>query len=46
VVKRYGFDIQGWNMDKNNKCNFCGNQIPIIGPLNKNYKQNRFQFVS
>ena len=46
VVKRFGFDIQGWNMDKNNKCNFCGNQIPIIGPLNKNYKQNRFQFVS
>lgn len=46
VVKRYGFDIQGWNMDKNNKCNFCRNQIPIIGPLDKNYKQNRFQFVS
>jgi len=46
VVKRYGFDIQGWNMDKNNKCNFCGNQIPITGPLNKNYKQNRFQFVT
>ena len=46
VVKRNGFDILGWNMDKENKCNFCGNQIPIIGPLNKNYKQNRFQFVS
>ena len=46
VVKRYGFDIQGWNMDKDNKCKFCGNQIPIVGPLNKNYKQNRFQFVT
>ena len=46
VVKRYGFDIQGWNMDEKNKCKFCGNQIPIIGPLNKNYKQNRFQFVN
>lgn len=46
VVKRFGFDIQGWNMDKDNKCKFCGNQIPIIGPLHKNYKQNRFQFVS
>lgn len=46
VVKRFGFDIQGWNMDKDNKCKFCGNQIPIIGPLDKNYKQNRFQFVS
>jgi len=46
VVKRYGFDIQGWNMDKDNKCKFCGNQIPIIGPLHENYKQNRFQFVN
>jgi pyruvate formate lyase activating enzyme len=46
VVKRFGFDIRGWNMDKNNKCKFCGNQIPIIGPLHKNYKQNRFQFVT
>ena len=46
VVKRYGFDINQWNMDKDNKCSFCGNQIPIVGPLNKNYKQNRFQFVS
>ena len=46
VVKRFGFDIQGWNMDKDNKCKFCGNKIPIIGPLHKNYKQNRFQFVS
>jgi pyruvate formate lyase activating enzyme len=46
VVKRYGFDIQGWNMDENNKCKFCGNQIPIIGPLHKDYKQNRFQFVN
>ncbi len=46
VVERYGFDIKGWNMDEKNKCKFCGNQIPIIGPLNKNYKQNRFQFVN
>jgi len=46
VVKRFGFDIRGWNMDKDNKCKFCGNQIPIIGPLNENYKQNRFQFVT
>ena len=46
VVKRFGFDIHEWNMDKDNKCKFCGNQIPIIGSLHKNYKQNRFQFVS
>jgi len=45
VVKRYGFDIQGWYMDKDNKCSFCGNQIPIKGTLDKGYKQSRFQFV-
>ncbi|MGQ0795091.1 MAG: AmmeMemoRadiSam system radical SAM enzyme [Nitrosopumilaceae archaeon] len=45
VVKRYGYDIQGWNMDDNNSCKVCGNKIPIIGKLPKDYKQNRFQFV-
>jgi len=45
VVKRYGFDIQGWNMDENNNCKFCGNKIPIIGKLAENYKRNRLQFV-
>jgi pyruvate formate lyase activating enzyme len=45
VVKRYGFDIQGWHLDDNNNCNFCSNKIAIEGKLSKNYKQNRFQFV-
>ena len=45
VVKRFGFDIHEWNLDKNNKCKFCGNQIPITGSLAKGYKQERFQFV-
>ncbi len=45
VIKRYGFDIQGWNMDENNRCKFCGNKIPITGKLQEGYQQNRFQFV-
>lgn len=45
VVKRFGFDIEQWNLDLKNKCKFCGNQIPIIGPLSENYKRHRFQFV-
>lgn len=45
AVKRYGFDIVEWNLDKNNKCKFCGNQIPIIGTLDEKYKRSRFQFV-
>ena len=46
AIKRFGFDIQEWNLDKDNKCNFCSNQIPIIGKLDKDYKQNRFQMVN
>jgi pyruvate formate lyase activating enzyme len=45
VVKRYGFDIQGWYLDDNNNCKFCGNKIPIEGKLAENYRQNRLQFV-
>ena len=45
VVKRYGFDIQEWQLDKNNNCEFCSNPIPITGSLQKEYHQNRFQFV-
>lgn len=46
AIGRYGFDITAWNLDEKNKCKFCGKQIPIVGPLSKNYKQNRFQFVA
>src|SRR5207245_530808 len=45
VIKRYGFDIQGWFLDDKNNCKFCDNKIAITGKLSKNYKQNRFQFV-
>ena len=45
VVKRYGFDIQEWHLDDNNRCEYCSNLIPITGKLQKGYKQNRFQFV-
>lgn len=45
VVKRYGFDIEEWNLDENNQCKFCKNKIPIVGTLSKNYKKNRFHFA-
>lgn len=45
VVKRYGFDIQGWYLDEYNGCKYCGKKIPITGRLAENYKRNRFQFV-
>lgn len=45
AIKRYGFDIQGWNLDKNNCCKYCGNPIPITGQLQRGYRQKRFQFL-
>ncbi len=45
VVKRFGFDIEGWNLDEYNNCKFCGNKIPITGKLSPNYRKQRFQFV-
>jgi len=45
AIKRYGFSIEEWNLDENNKCKICGYQLPIIGSLSENYKQERFQFV-
>ncbi len=45
AIKRFGFDIEQWNLDADNKCKFCSNQLPIVGSLSKNYKKKRFQFV-
>ena len=42
VVKRYGFDIEEWNLDYQNSCKQCGHSIPIIGSLARDYKRNRF----
>jgi len=35
VVRRHGFDIVGWNLDKDNRCKFCGSPIAIVGRLNR-----------
>ena len=45
VIRRYGFDILEWNLDKDNRCKFCGYKINIVGGLNKDYADNRFVFV-
>ena len=45
VVRRYNFDILKWDLDDDNRCKFCGNKIPIVGKLNPNYKEKRFEFV-
>jgi len=45
AVKRYGFDITGWYLDKDNKCKRCGTKIAIVGRLEKTSKENRFYGV-
>lgn len=45
VVKRYGFDITGWYLDKDNKCRKCGTKVAIVGRLEKTSKENRFYGV-
>ncbi len=31
AVRRYGFTIQAWNLDAQNRCRACRHRIPIVG---------------
>ncbi len=42
AIKRYGFDITGWNLDENNHCTNCGYQLPIHGTLSSSVNDDRF----
>ncbi|MDA4130080.1 MAG: AmmeMemoRadiSam system radical SAM enzyme, partial [Thaumarchaeota archaeon] len=42
VIRRYGYDITGWDLDPNNKCRFCGTQVPIEGKLASSVSELRF----
>jgi pyruvate formate lyase activating enzyme len=43
AIGRYGFYIDEWNLDADNRCKNCGYQLPIVGSLHK--QKRRFQFV-
>ncbi len=45
AIKRFGFDITGWNLDKDNKCKACGYQLPIVGQLAESVREDRFRPV-
>ncbi len=45
AIRRYGFDITGWYLDKNNRCKKCGYQLSIFGALEKTFKDDRFYSV-
>jgi pyruvate formate lyase activating enzyme len=45
AIRRYQFDITGWYLDKRNRCKKCGTQIPVVGSLEKTFKDDRFYSV-
>jgi pyruvate formate lyase activating enzyme len=42
VVERNGFDIIGWNLVGQNRCKYCGNEVPIVGELSSAINEERF----
>ncbi|HYB75931.1 MAG TPA: AmmeMemoRadiSam system radical SAM enzyme, partial [Nitrososphaerales archaeon] len=42
LIKRFGYEILEYNLDRHNKCRFCGYQTPIVGPLSKSSREDRF----
>lgn len=42
VVERFGFDIAGWHLDNQNCCEYCGNEIAIVGSLSSAIDEDRF----
>lgn len=38
AVRRYGFTIQAWNLDAQNRCRACGHAIPIVGRPPDDYR--------
>ena len=45
AIGRFGYDIERWNLDEDNKCVHCGTKIAVVGSLSKNYKKSRFHFA-
>jgi pyruvate formate lyase activating enzyme len=42
AIKRYEFDITGWNLDEKNRCMNCGYKLPIFGQLSSSVSEDRF----
>jgi pyruvate formate lyase activating enzyme len=45
LIKRYGYEILEYNLDAKDRCKFCGNKTPIVGPLSKSFAEDRFVSV-
>lgn len=42
VVERFGTDITGWHLTKNNCCEYCEARIAIEGGLSESFQEERF----
>jgi pyruvate formate lyase activating enzyme len=42
LIKRYGYEILAYNLDRYNRCMACGQKTPIVGPLSKSFSDDRF----
>jgi len=42
LIKRYGYEILAYNLDRYNRCKACGFKTPIVGPLSKSFSGDRF----
>ena len=45
LIKRYGYYILQYSLDKQNRCTSCGHKTPIVGPLSASYKEDRFATI-
>src|SRR2546430_307532 len=46
AIKRYGFDITGWYLDKDNKCKKCGYKLAIFGRLERRSEEHTSELQS
>jgi pyruvate formate lyase activating enzyme len=44
AIKRYGYDILSWNLDKTNSCRNCGYHVSVTGSLKKGNKRGSSVF--
>ncbi len=42
LIKRFGYEIRGYNLDGRNRCKLCGYSTTIVGPLSKSHREERF----
>jgi pyruvate formate lyase activating enzyme len=45
LVRRYSYEILEYNLDGRNACKFCGQKTPIVGPLSRSFREDRFVSV-